>query len=735
MFIDLPPQPVLYAQSDVQVEADNQPVDQIVITAKRRTAPKVEDFESVVSLGQQEIDLFAFDTVAEAVEEALSLANATGQRITLVNGKPGMNPRVFNKFPAEAIEKIDVLPPEAAGPLGYPANATVINIVLKEKYHALTINAGVTVPSNGLNTEGEGDFSDARTRGSRLLLIDGEVNATTGFTEAEALDCGSADASPDCADDAAFRSALAETTNYELGVAVSDFVGQYAVSGFVRATQEETTDRLGLTVPESGDGLPIVRDADSNSLSAGLNVVREFNEIRLTGESEISRSEDSGVTKDDIAPQAEYERETTTLSSSLELAMPVFNIPAGQVRATGKVSYANRETETASGGGDNSSISNETTGADAGLYIPLTKQDEDRGAWGSSGLNLRAFGTQESNSDGSSGAEATLRLRPSDKYSISIKASSEDSAPDFKLLDDATRESPNSRFYDYETGETVLVTTIIGGNAALVPEKKDTVEVELVFTPKQDRSLFARIRYNSERSENLVQETLPIGPFTEDAFPDRFVRDDMNQLISVDRSPVNIAEGRTDSLQTFAMVRKVIRDEEAGPGGPGGRGGGRGDWNALPDSGKLLRAFVYHTWTMTNELKLNDGQSFLPAVLVEGGAADPEHRAGLNLRAANSTLAGNMGLYWQSSRDGTQGGAVNGLRYASFTSLNAGLDIDLEKPLGDTFKSTRLTLEANNLLDERGAVTDANGDVPPGFDPKLRSPIARTFTVKLRRQF
>jgi len=281
----------------------------------------------------------------------------------------------------------------------------------------------------------------------------------------------------------------------------------------------------------------------------------------------------------------------------------------------------------------------------------------------------------------------------------------------------------------------VQVTTINGGNPGLLPEKKDTVEVELVLTPKQDRSLFARFRYNSERSENLVQETLPIGPFTEDAFPDRFVRDDMGQLISVDRSPVNIAEGRKDTLQTFAMIRKVIRDEQAGPGGRGGRRGGGGDWNALPENGKLLRAFVYHTWTMTNELKLNDGQSFLPAVLVEGGSADPEHRAGFNLRAANPVVAANMGLYWQSSRDSTQGGAVNGLRYASFTSLNAGLDINLEKPFGETFDSTRLTLEANNILDERGEVTDENGDVPPGFDPKLRSPIARTFEIKLRKQF
>jgi len=414
MFIDLLPQPVLLAQIDEQVEEDDQPTDQIVITAKRRTAPKLEDFSPVVSMGEQEIDLFAFDTVQEALEEALSLANAEGQRITLVNGKPGMNPRVFNKFPAEAIEKIDVLPPEASGPLGYPANATVVNIVLKDQYHALTVNAGVTVPSNGLNTESEGDFSDARTRGSRLILVDGEINARTGFTEAEALDCGSEDASADCADDAAFRSALAETTSYELGVAVSDFVGQYAVSGFVRATQQETTDRLGLTVPDMGEGVPIVRDADSSSLSAGVNVVREFNEIRVTGESEISRSEDSGETEDDVFPQAEYERETTTFSSALKLAMPLFNIPAGQVRATGEVNYSSRDTDSTSGGGDSFSVSNETTGADAGLYIPLTKPAEGQGPWGSSGLNLRAFGTQESNSDGSSGVEATLRLRPSD---------------------------------------------------------------------------------------------------------------------------------------------------------------------------------------------------------------------------------------------------------------------------------------------------------------------------------
>lgn len=740
MFFDLPPEPVLLAQVE-EDNSDNDERDEIVITGKRLTAPKVEDFAPVVSLDTADVGLMSYDTVGEVIDEAISMSGSEApQMVFLVNGKPGMHPQVFRQFPAEAVERVDVLPPGAAGPLGYPANATVINTILKDNFHALTAEGAATVPANRVNASGELELSDARSWGNKLLLTDLKVTDQSMVTESEALGCPDT-AIASCDEDSPFRSVVAEETGVEAGVAAAGYLAGFAFSGFGRVSQTEGTDLLGLFPGDTPSG--IILDRDSETVSAGLTVYRQFGERFFTAETEVSRADSTGETSGTPFAIADYDRTATTFKSELELSSPVWRIPAGQIRANGSVSFESRETENTTGADDTeSTVSTDITRLDGGLYIPLTKSGPQMGPWGGSGLNLRAFGTEQSGSDGSQGLEASLRLRANDKVTLSLSLETEDTAPSFDQLDDAARSVPNMRFYDYRNGETVEVTSTYGGNTGLTGQSRDTFEASVNLTPVKDRSIFARFAYKSEKREDLIRGSLPNGPFTEDAFPDRFVRDDESNLVSVDLRPVNLAAEETQELTTFMTFRKGGGGGWGGrggggrggppmggrPGGPGGPGGGE-------QRGKEFRVQVWHSWTIEDSLQLSDSQPFQDAVLVEGGGSTPEHRMSLALIGSNPTLTGRLNFYYQSERDGTAGGTLEGLHYEAFTTLGAELDINLDKPFGKAFDKTRLSFEFDNILDEKGRITDRNGVIPEGYEPDLRDPLGRRVTVKLRRQF
>ncbi|MGN6277566.1 MAG: TonB-dependent receptor [Sphingomonas sp.] len=175
-------------------------------------------------------------------------------------------------------------------------------------------------------------------------------------------------------------------------------------------------------------------------------------------------------------------------------------------------------------------------------------------------------------------------------------------------------------------------------------------------------------------------------------------------------------------------------------GGFGGFGGGRGGGG----SGRIQVA-VYHTWKLEDTVHIRDG---LPALdLLNGdtlgsGGGVSRHQVQGQLGYFNNGLGAQLRLNWQSGTqvNGGTTGSDDPLNFSPLTTLNLRLFADLSSQLKFVAKhpwarGMRVSLYANNLLDSRQRVRDANGNTPISYQPDYLDPLGRTVMISIRKLF
>lgn len=175
-------------------------------------------------------------------------------------------------------------------------------------------------------------------------------------------------------------------------------------------------------------------------------------------------------------------------------------------------------------------------------------------------------------------------------------------------------------------------------------------------------------------------------------------------------------------------------------GGFGGFGGGRGGGG----SGRIQVA-VYHTWKLEDTVHIRDG---LPALdLLNGdtlgsGGGVSRHQVQGQLGYFNNGLGAQLRLNWQSGTyvNGGTTGNDDPLNFSPLTTLNLRLFADLSSQLKFVAKhpwarGMRVSLYANNLLDSRQRVRDANGNTPISYQPDYLDPLGRTVMISIRKLF
>jgi hypothetical protein len=144
--------------------------DEIVVTAPSgaRGAARVEaDFE----IDAPEIDIHAADTI-NGLMEALAPRTGSARPVVLVNGERIPGGGGIGSYPPEAIERIQVLPPEAAAAYGYPPGQQLINIVLKRSFANWTVQAGAGGPMQGGRGKHEARVSRVLISGNNRWSFD-----------------------------------------------------------------------------------------------------------------------------------------------------------------------------------------------------------------------------------------------------------------------------------------------------------------------------------------------------------------------------------------------------------------------------------------------------------------------------------------------------------------------------------------------------------------------------------
>ena len=770
----------------------------IVVTGVRR-GTVIGDIPPENTLTSRDVRATGATDITELLEAlAPQIGSARGRGgerpVLLLNGQRISSFREMRDIPTEAIERVDILPEEAALKYGYRADQRVVNIVLRPRFRSTVVQ----VEGGGAT---EGNYGRAELDIDRLMI--GQNGRTMFSIDADANDAlleanRDIDLDPDepGPDDRAFRT-LNGSRRYVRGSATLN----RQIFGDVSATfNGEVENNVGRSLVGLNEAAlePLVRNSTSNTahLGAALNGDKGKWRWSATGNADLARS----VTRTDRENQTERDR-TRTFTSSADVDLtangPLFKLPAGDASMTVRVGASTFNLDSERRDSDDTPELSRTRGsASANFDFPISRRNRDFSALGNLTLNANAEVEQFSDFGTLTTVGAGLNWSPVDRLSFLASWTREEGAPGVSQLGDPYLETPETRIFDFTTGETVLVTAITGGNPDLLADKRNVLKIGGNWKPLEETDLRLRAEYVRSRLDRPVSSFPGVSAALEAAFPDRFERDLVtNDLISVDFRPVNYDEARRDTFRwgfdftkpltsarpsqaaigrlrarraadTGQAGNQPARDTPSGPapeggpppegaspppggsgggGGGFGRGGGGGGFGGRFGGGRQggrLQLSVTHTVNLVDEVTIAPGIPKLDYLDGDAfGSAGGRSRHELEAQAGyfNNGLGARLSANWRSATrvDSTEG---EELRFSSLATFNLRMFANLGERLDLVSKhpwlrGTSVRFEVNNLFNAKPEVRNSSGGVPFSYQPDLLDPIGRTVSISIRKLF
>ncbi|KQO08358.1 TonB-dependent receptor plug domain-containing protein [Sphingomonas sp. Leaf242] len=845
------------AQAAEQDEAAD--LEEIVVTGSRKPRGSViGDIPPDQTIGQSEIRSYGVSSISDLLSElspqTTSGRGSGGAPVVLLNGRRISSFSEIRDIPTEAIQRVEILPEEVALKYGYRADQKVVNFVLRRRFRAVTVEGVDTMPTEGGSNAPDGKLDLLSIARDRRVNLHAEYTSSSALTEAERDIVPTSTGTGSTAVGA--NGAVVDPTPYRtLQAATDTFTANsvYArnIFGNVGATinaRLESTDSRGLnglpiarltladgtTVNRALDDegfLPLAQRVSSISAHLGTTLNGDLGTWRWNVTGNYDRSDtqtftDTGV--DSSAFQARLNAGDPTanpfarLSASDIGAAPgnrayatqntgeidavlngtVFNLPAGAVSTTIKLGGQTADFDSRSyraGLAQRGQVSRDTVDGQVNIDVPISSRGKDV---------LPFLGTLSANFNlaedhlSDLGTLTTLgygaNWSPIDGVRLIASVTDTDEAPTAQQLGNPSITTPNVRIFDYVRGTTATVTTISGGNPALVSDNNHVRKLGLTLKPWSKKDLSFTANYVSSRVDNPIAAFPSATASIEAAFPDRFTRDASGNLLQVDSRPINFARSERSELRwginfSAPLKSKIQKELEAyragtgpnpfeglqppggfrrpdgaggdgtrgagpreggrgggpggggpgggGPGGGGGRFGGGGRGQA---GGRLQFAF-YHTWHFTDRVLVADGGPSLNLLNGDAiGSSGGQSRHELEAQAGYS----NNGVGVRLSAQYASGTRVNGgtlaapetLNFGGLATANARLFADLGQRLEwvkahPWLRGMRVSLAVTNILNTRQRVTDATGATPNSYQPDYLDPLGRTVRLSIRKLF
>jgi hypothetical protein len=247
--------------------------NEITVTGVRLRGEAEGNVRPEIRLDENAIRSYGAATIGELVE---ALAPQTrsgrgreggGRPVILLNGQRIAGFGEIRELPPEAIERVDILPEEAALNYGYRADQRVINIILKENFRAITLATGFGFATAGGQNNYDANVTLVRISPTARWSVDARYARTGALLESERDLIQSAPAQPfDLAGnvgaspfDAASEidpalSALAGQPVTVAGVPISAATGAPDLASFVPGANDPNRTDLGqyrTLIPES----------------------------------------------------------------------------------------------------------------------------------------------------------------------------------------------------------------------------------------------------------------------------------------------------------------------------------------------------------------------------------------------------------------------------------------------------------------------------------------------------
>lgn len=750
--------------------------EEVVVTGQLRGAVQ-GDVKPELVLNPADIRAYGVGSLAELLTELepqtrSGRGRGDGAPVLLLSGRRISSFAEIRDIPPEAIERIDILPEEAALKLGYRADQRVVNIVLRRRFRSITGEADATFATAGGRSGQDIELSMLRLNRDGRINLDAEYERDGALLESERE---IVNPNPD----SIHRTLQPRTENLALNGVFSRNIGKVAATANVRIEQNASESLLGL--PEGGGASPLQRTSDTGTLHGGFSLNGDLSpKWRWSVTGNWDRTESRTLTDTDSG-RTDRARSVSNVGSIDALVNgPLASLPAGDIstslRASGRTS--DLASDSLRGGAFSAAdIGRDTGSVRANIDLPIASRSRAvLSPLGNLSLNgnveveeLSDFGTLVTYGYGANWS-------PIEQVRFIASFTEEEGAPSAQQLGNPVITTPNVRVFDFVRGETVDVTRIDGGNAGLIADNRSVMKLGLNLRPLKDTDLTLNIDYNKSTTRNPIASFPTATAEIEAAFPDRFERDGSGTLIRIDNRPVNFLRSEREQIrwglnfskaissplarraaEDFRAQREARREarqaegapppgeRRAGADGPrrfgGGRGfGGRGGGGA----GGRLQLGVYHTIALTDRVTIREG---LPELDLLNGSAtgsrggSPRHQVELRAGVVRDGIGFRINADWNSATT-VQGGAAStdALRFDDFATVN----LRLFANLGPQFKfvrdnrwlaGTRITLSVDNVFDSRLRVTDQTGGTPLSYQPALLDPLGRTVRISVRKLF
>jgi len=828
------------AQSDDEY-VDEGEGQEIVVQGQRPRGSVVGDIPPENTLTSRDIRATGATSISELLDSIASQTGSArgrsgGRPILLLNGQRISGFRELRDLPPEAIERMEILPEEVALKYGYAADQRVVNIVLRRRFNSTSAELRGKGATDGGYVSGQGDAT-------RLIIADGTRTSLNFHAEGNSplyedeRDILLQPAAPDtdAVDPRPFRTLVAPHSDFRLsGTHNRTILGDVSATLNLEAERDATKSRFGVPTGTLVDGdneivrafpgdAPLTRTSRTDSLRLGtaLNTQRGKWRLSSTGNAELNHS----ITRTDTGPdltdlQARLDAGDPTLdplgdlgpvdmlprdrsrSNRYNLTLdgtatgPLFALPAGDATATFRIGAGSTGIDNDAlrdGIRSETNLSRGTLEGSASIDLPVTKRGAAIGrlsANANAGLTrLSDFGTLTSFGAG-------LTWAPVQRLNFNLSWTREEGAPSLQALGDPLLKTPNVSYFDFTTGQTVLVTTVTGGNPDLLSDRRNVFKIGGHWQPFTETDLRLRAEYVRQTIDHPQASFPAASEALEAAFPGRFVRDKSDcsptdpdcpgRLVQVDLTPVNFEQSRKDSFRwgfdftkplkskppsqaAIASFRQRFAADGARQGGsaapppPGsaatpppaaensqgsGPGGGGGGFRGFGGGGRFGGGQGGRlTFSLTHQLNLVDEVTIAPGVPkldylhgepVGPTGGRPRHEVQFETGYYNNGYGARLQGNW---RSGTTVDSSSGdLKFSPyfdvdlrlFANLSENFDLVAKHPF---FRGASVRLDIENILNNRPKVRDQSGGTPPSYQPDQLEPIGRTFGLTFRKLF
>jgi hypothetical protein len=775
----MPAEAATNADAAAQTSTDEYAEEEdIVVTGQRERGTVVGDIRPEVQLTPADIRSYGVNSVAELLEELAPQTRSgrgrgDGAPVTLLNGLRISGFSEIRDLPTEAIQRVDILPEEVALKYGFTANQKVVNIVLRRRFRATTVELDNRIATDGgayqpeveldwlrITPDGRLSLSAEYERTGRLLESGRDIAAGTGF------------------DQRPFRTLIPSSDTASLNaVYATSLVEGVSATVNGRAQYDKSRSLLGLSA--DGAGPLIIQRNDSLNTRAATTLNGAISGWQWTFTGAYDRTE----TENRTTVTANTGRSVASqFGGDFTINGQPLTLPAGAVSTTLRLNASASDFESRSNRNGTfriGEVNRDIGGGQLNLDVPIASRSRGFLAFlGDLSVNgnveaqrLSDFGTLYSYGFGSTWS-------PIRALNLVASYTDEEGAPTAQQLGNPIISTPGVRVFDLVRGQDAIVTQITGGNPDLLADNRRVWKLGATLRPFGETDLSLVATYTNSRTRNAIGSLSFPTAQLQAAFPDRFIRDPDGDLIQVDARPVNFAREDREQLRWGINFSKRIQDStaerfralaDAGriqfpgrpagapprgagapdrPRGPGGGGGGRfggGGFGGPGGGGGRLQFAIYHNWNLKDQVLVRQGGPLIDRLnggTLGRGGGQPRHEIEAQAGITRNGLGARMSLNWQSATtvEGASGLASDRLRFGDLTTVDLRLFANLggiPELVADHpwLRGTRVTLSVDNLFNERQRVRDATGLTPINYQPDLLDPLGRTVRITFRKLF